>query len=412
MVVIHGRSYRGFVGGHAGQCSATQFLTVMFLPVAPLKGMWLVNSVTGAGHDMKLSGKSVAAAYVRAWGPLVAGVTAVMGTAGAVVASAVLGLTAWTWSWRFVLDNHGKKQLAMNQLALGTGCEPAMMSSAYANEVRASVDDNWRSRGNGGSPGDVARFGSDDDSCAAAAYGVLRMSALALPAGERAEVEAEAARILDNVREVPTGAHPYRGPRFAPRALPAAPRSTPAPLPSAPEPDDDSPVVPLATARLSALLRDTLVGSGFVPIDFDATVFDVVIEQVLVRRRFGASHVVVHLRAPKGAVAIHAGAFARREQLGDLVGLSRELLPSIGVRIRHSSWSPLSAHFVWSGGGVLARAHEIHTALVASDPRLNLQSIAVADLTAHLASMSRTKMRAITTRFVDIIARCVDQAVQ
>ncbi|HEV7559497.1 MAG TPA: hypothetical protein VGO00_28670 [Kofleriaceae bacterium] len=406
MVVFQGRSYRGFVGGHAGQCGSTQFYTLMLLPVVPLKGTWLVNEVTGAGHDMKLSGKSVAAAYARSWGPIVAAITPFAGGLGMMLAGLAAVATCWTWRWRFVFDKRAQKRLAMNQLALGTGCDPAMMSAAYANEVRAAVDERWRSDGTGGSPGDVARFGTDDARCSAAAYGVLRMSVLGLPPSERAAVESEATRILDDVRELPPGiAHPYREREVAIAAI-ADTREDSERL----RDYEESPLVPIATTRLARLLGDELHRFGFAPLPFDPQVLDVEIEQVLLRRSLNGRHVMVHLRAPKSQVPVHANAFAKHRRADDLTSLSQLLLPSLGTRVHLSWWAPVSIHLVWSGGGILDRAREIRRALVSSDTKLNLHSIAVADLAAKQSFVVRTKMRRISTQIVDAIARCVGEA--
>jgi hypothetical protein len=238
------------------------------------------------------------------------------------------------------------------------------------------------------------------------------MSALQLPPGERADVESDATRILDNVRELPSrdAAHPYRqGHKPAGvKGLPA-PRATPEA--SAPV-LEDSPLIPLATSRLTSLLRDQLFGLAFAPAGFDATIFDIGVEQLLVRRTFVSRHAVIHLRAPRGAAAIHAKAFATRRREDDLAALSSELLPSLAARLGTSSWGPLSVHLVWSGVGIIERSRDVHRALVAGDTKLNLHSIAIVDLAAKQTSVVRTKMRRITSRIVDTIAECVDQAIR
>jgi hypothetical protein len=163
------------------------------------------------GHESKLSGRSVLAGYSRTWGPVAAvGMFLFGGGAGMLAGIGALAVTALTLAWRDVRGTSARRS-DFNLMAFGTRCDPKLMPRELVEALRPEIQARWAAVSEGASPSDVARFGTDDLARAAAAYGVLRLTALDLPSHQRAEAEADAARIVDNTRELTDGSGgPYR----------------------------------------------------------------------------------------------------------------------------------------------------------------------------------------------------------
>jgi len=153
----------------------------------------------------------VIAGYTRTWGPLVGLGVMLTGPIGLFVGLGCVTAAAATFAWLNVHTPADQRRSDLNLLAFGTRCDPRLLPRELVDALRPELAERWSQLANGQSPSDVARFGTDDIERAAVAYGVLRLSALALPRREAADVEAEAARIADNVRELQQlGDGPYR----------------------------------------------------------------------------------------------------------------------------------------------------------------------------------------------------------
>jgi hypothetical protein len=212
VVVIWGTRNAGKVDQRDGQYALTRFAHVYWLPLFPVSAMWITRD--GFGHPMKMSGKSVLAGYARTWGVIggVAGLAGVGGPTGFIAAVIGVSLAALSWAWKDVNGRLAQRRSDLNELAFGTRCEPRLLPGDVAAGLEREAKQRWAIVSNGQSPSDVARFGTDDVQRAAAAYGVLRLSALAMPHAQALEAEADAARIAEGVREklqLDTGG-PYR----------------------------------------------------------------------------------------------------------------------------------------------------------------------------------------------------------
>ena len=223
MFIVWGTRNAGKVDQRDGQYALTRFGHVYWLPLFPTSAIWVTGD--GVGHEMKLSGKSVLAGYARTWS-IIAGVAGVLGAGGAVgfiaaLAAVALGALSLTWT-NVVTDSH-KRRSDLNQLAFGTRCEPKLLPAALVETLTAEAKQRWALVSDGQSPGDVARFGTDDLQRAAAAYGVLRLTALSLPPVQATEAEADAKRIAEGVREKlqVTDGGPYRSVAVSQRLLPS-----------------------------------------------------------------------------------------------------------------------------------------------------------------------------------------------
>jgi len=223
--VVWGTRNAGKVEQRDGQYALTRFAHIYWMPLFPTSSFWITSD--GMGHEMKLSGKSVLAGYARSWGLVlgIAGIVGVGGTLGFAAAVGAVALAAMSMTWKDVSGDAARRKSDLNQLAFGTRCEPRLLPASLAETLTLEAKQRWAVMSDGQSPGDVARFGTDDLERAAAAYGVLRLTALSLPPAQAAEAEADAMRIAQGIREklqVSDGG-PYRSAALSQRMLPAEP---------------------------------------------------------------------------------------------------------------------------------------------------------------------------------------------
>ncbi|MBX3158780.1 MAG: hypothetical protein KF773_22625 [Deltaproteobacteria bacterium] len=209
MIIIYGTRRGGKIDERDGQYALTRFAHVYYLPLFPVGSVWMTGSETG--HQAKLSGRSVLAGYARTWGPLAGIGLLFAGATGIVAGVGLLALTAFTFTWHGLRTPSAKRRSDLNLLSFGTRCDPSMMPRELVDALRPEVEARWAELSGGATPSDVARFGTDDVARASAAYAVLRLTAIDLPRSQRAEAEADAARIVDNIRELGDGTGgPYR----------------------------------------------------------------------------------------------------------------------------------------------------------------------------------------------------------
>jgi hypothetical protein len=198
MIVIWGTRNAGKVDHREGQYALTRFAHVYWLPLFPVSAMWVTRA--GYGHTMKMSGKSVIAAYARTWG-VILGVAGLIGWIGLPAAIVGVSLAALSWAWKDISIASDKRRSDLNLLAFGTRCEPKLLPDGLASGIKAELDARWAQISDGQSPDEVARYGTDDVTRAATAYGILRLTALSLPGDQARDAEAQAARIAEGVRE-------------------------------------------------------------------------------------------------------------------------------------------------------------------------------------------------------------------
>ena len=224
MFVVYGTRNGGKVDQHGDQYALTRFFHIYWMPLFPVSSIWVTRD--GMGHSMKMSGKSVFAGYARSWGALIAA----LGIPGLVpfwvALSAALG-AGMSWAWKDLQLRRDKRRSDFNLLAYGTRCEPRLLPDELASSLRDEANQRWAQLSDGQSPGDVARFGTDDPDRAFAAYGVLRLTATTLPAAQRSEAEKDAERILDGMHEQRSLGEggPYRSSVIADTLMPEKPTS-------------------------------------------------------------------------------------------------------------------------------------------------------------------------------------------
>jgi hypothetical protein len=176
---------------------------------------------------MRLSGRSVIAGYARTWGVIagIAGLAGWGGTMGLITGVFGVSLAALSWAWKDVTSAEARRRSDLNDLAFGTRCEPKLLPAEVATALEIETKRRWALLSDGQSPSDVARFGAEDIKKAAAAYGVLRLTALSLPSAQAAEAERDARRIAEGLREdrqLDEGG-PYRSQAIDDRLIPEQP---------------------------------------------------------------------------------------------------------------------------------------------------------------------------------------------
>ncbi|HEY1552584.1 MAG TPA: hypothetical protein VGG28_32370 [Kofleriaceae bacterium] len=210
MLVVFGTRSYGRIDAHGGEHAMTRFAHVYYLPIIPVSSMWVMGD---RGFAIRTSGKSIAAAYLRVWAPLIAiCVLLTASIAGTIIAAVLAAASAWAWRSR------GLRQSAMRAsdfrlLAFGTRCDPAWMTSSLRDDMKRALDERWAKLDAQRAPDEVAERGATSSREAVVAYGLLAIAALDAPdAGARATAASNARRILDGSHDLAgDAAGPYRG---------------------------------------------------------------------------------------------------------------------------------------------------------------------------------------------------------
>src|SRR5512133_3356729 len=104
MVIIYGRRSFGRIEAHGGEHAQTSFVHVYYMPIVPISSFWVTQDLGTAvrGFEIRASGKSILAAYLRSWGPiaaLIAFATA-PGALGLLAPLPFVAATVWAWTLR------------------------------------------------------------------------------------------------------------------------------------------------------------------------------------------------------------------------------------------------------------------------------------------------------------------------
>ncbi len=215
MVIIFGRRSYGRVDAHGGEHAQTTFAHVYYMPIVPVSSFWVTQDLgaTVRGYSIRTSGKSIAAAYLRCWGPIAALAVLATGSVGGYFAAAGLAAaSAWAWSWRSLRGTLAHRRSDFQLLAFGTRCDPERMPSDMREKLKQALDARWAALDVARSPDDVADHGASSTREAVIAYGLLRLASIDAPREARIRAGAAAKRILDGTREaLSVGDGPYRG---------------------------------------------------------------------------------------------------------------------------------------------------------------------------------------------------------
>lgn len=214
MIVIYGTRFYGEVDSYGGQRQLTKFFHIYYVPLVPVDTLWVTRDLDRgySGHPVKMSGRSVLAGYARVWGPVAAIGAFIAGSVGGLVAAgALIGLSAWTWTWRSIRTAREQRRSDFHLLAFGTRCDPLHMSDELASSLQGHVAERWAEVAQGNSPEDVARLGATNPAQAVLAYASLRLAARLAPGDDARRSREASDRILDAVKDTPAlDGGPYR----------------------------------------------------------------------------------------------------------------------------------------------------------------------------------------------------------
>ncbi|HEY1812584.1 MAG TPA: hypothetical protein VGG74_09585 [Kofleriaceae bacterium] len=214
MIIVFGRRSFGRVDAHGGEHAQTTFGHVYYMPILPVSSFWVTQQLDGAarGFTIRTSGKSIAAAYLRCWGPVAAfGALVAGGAVGFVIAALLASASAWAWTWRSLRGELTLRQSDFQMLAFGTRCDPERMPAEMREKLKHGLDERWAALDAKRSPDEVAEHGAASTREAVIAYGLLRLASIDAPRGARAKAAQAAQRIVEGAHEaMPAGDGPYR----------------------------------------------------------------------------------------------------------------------------------------------------------------------------------------------------------
>ena len=216
MVIVFGRRSYGRVDAHGGEHAQTTFAHVYYMPIIPVSSLWVTQDLgdSARGFSINMSGKSIAAAYLRCWGPIAVIATLASGSIGGYVAAALFAAaSAWAWSWRSLRGAHAMRKSDFQRLAFGTRCDPERMPVEMRDQLKHSLDERWAALDTKRSPDEVAELGAASSREAVVAYGLLRLASIDAPKPARDQAAAAARRILTGTHDAPAVVDgPYRAP--------------------------------------------------------------------------------------------------------------------------------------------------------------------------------------------------------
>lgn len=169
----------GKVDEYGGELAASTFLRIWFLPLLPTGSVWISSADACAmARPIRWHWRSIAAAYLRTWVPLVWFFGFVDDSNAGYAASGVaLALYAWSWTWRMAHRRRDQLRSDFDLVALGSQCPPARLPREESKALLAHKQAELAAIAGDRTPEDIARFGSAEVDELIAAYAVLRLVA-------------------------------------------------------------------------------------------------------------------------------------------------------------------------------------------------------------------------------------------
>jgi len=204
MLIIYGRRAYGRMDSHGGEYAHTMFAHVWYMPLFPTQSYWITQSgETPLGFEIGFHGRSILAAYLRMWAPLIG--IACLATGSSIMGAVFAALAVWAWLWR---GKPAQRRSDFNLVAYGTRCEPGLMPRDMRDRIKNALAAQWEKLALGKPPEDVAQFGAKTIEEASTAYGLLRFAAIERrDPGGHAFADRIAAGQYD---KAPAGDGPYR----------------------------------------------------------------------------------------------------------------------------------------------------------------------------------------------------------
>ncbi|HVV84786.1 MAG TPA: hypothetical protein VHE35_17100 [Kofleriaceae bacterium] len=215
MLFVWGHRFYGHHDEVDRQHGMTRFGHLWFLPLFPMKALWITDARRKLGHPMRMTLRGVAHGYVRAWG-LVVGLIALLagladGNLPAIGFGVVsLGLAVASLAGRRMRQERSLRRARYTRMTLGTACDPMVMAAEIAEALQPAAASEWARRAGTRTPDDVARLGAESLEQAAAAYTLLRLSARLERGAKGRRARATSEKILDATTELRLDGAPYR----------------------------------------------------------------------------------------------------------------------------------------------------------------------------------------------------------
>jgi hypothetical protein len=145
MILVVGQRLYGKIDALGPASVSTQFAYFQFLPFVPEKSFLRVGE---SALVLPLVGRSVAAGYLRAWGPVLAIVGAILAASGSLLGGVILalaGLGLATWAWGTALRPRGEAlaRLEAYEAVVGAPVDPAYIVSATRRDETREAADEW-----------------------------------------------------------------------------------------------------------------------------------------------------------------------------------------------------------------------------------------------------------------------------
>lgn len=195
----------GKVDEYGGELCASTFIHLWFLPLLPTGSLWISSlGSQPMAQRIRWQWRSIVAAYLRAWMPLIWASGFSNDTpVSYCLAAAGLALFAWSWTWRMAHRTGAQLRHDFDLVALGSQCPPEALPAATRDRLLALKQRAFATASSDRTPEDVARFGGTSIDELIAAYAVLRLvAAQNQPSGPWRLL---AQRILDGKHEQPDG---------------------------------------------------------------------------------------------------------------------------------------------------------------------------------------------------------------
>ncbi len=99
MVLVFGERLGGRIDGHEGQYGCTRFFHILFLPIIPTAGLWVVSEERDEAHETRYDVRSIVSGYLRTWMPVLTIGQVYFGGSPGLATFALLGLALATCGW-------------------------------------------------------------------------------------------------------------------------------------------------------------------------------------------------------------------------------------------------------------------------------------------------------------------------
>jgi hypothetical protein len=174
------------------------------IPLFPISSFWIAPGEPT--RRIRLVGRSVAAVYIRWWGPVFAllAIGLAPGIVGLVVPVAVMAVWAVAWRWRW-LASRDAVFADFDAVVLGSACPPRLLLPADRAAQRSDATGRWNDAHRKRPPEDIAREGTDDADEAVQAYACLRLASV-----DDAEAATLVRAMVEQRPASGAGAGPYR----------------------------------------------------------------------------------------------------------------------------------------------------------------------------------------------------------